>query len=245
MVGVSFESASAELYRLAPNDFTAARNAKMSEARQSGNTALAASLKKLRKPTVGAWLVNLLAQERPQDLERLISLGAELRRGQHGADGEVIRRVSKKKHDVVAELLAEATLMAGSRGQPVSEAAAMDLEATLDAAFADPKAAESVRAGLLTTGLRYSGLGLADPGSEAPDRAAKVERSGVAIAAAKRDLDLANREAARAEAEVEMARHAVATAENDLKGLKAAAALAVRRATDARKRVASAKKKVT
>ncbi len=224
----------AELYRLAPNDFTAARNARVAEARQSGNTALAASLKKLRKPTVGAWLVNLLSQERAQDLERLITLGTELRRGQHRADGEVIRRVSKKKRDAVAKLLAEATLMASNRGQPVSEAAAMDLEATLDAAFADPRAAESVRAGRLTTGLRYSGLGLADPGPEARHRAPKVERSGAAMAAAKRDLELANRDAARADAEVEKARHAVASAEDDLKTLKAAAALAVRRATDAR-----------
>ncbi len=157
----------------------------------------------------------------------------------------MIRRVSKKKHDAVAKLLAEATLMARSRGQPVSEAAAMDLEATLDAAFADPNAAEAVRAGQLTTGLRYSGLGLTDSGSNLPVRTSKVERSGAAMAAAKRELELANREAARADAEVEKTRDAVASAERDLKSLKAAAALAVRRATDARKRAASAKKKVT
>ncbi len=242
---MSFDSLSAELYGLAPNDFTAARNARVSEARQSGSTALAASLKKLHKPTIGAWLANLLAQERAQDLERLITLGTELRRGQHGADGEVIRRASKKKHEAVAKLLAEATLMARSRGQPVSDAAATELEATLDAAFADPKAAESVRAGRLTTALHYSGLGLADSGSDAPVRASKVGRSGAAMAAAKRDLELANRDAARADAEVEKARHAVVSAEDDLTRLKAAAALAVRRATDAHKRAASAKKKVT
>jgi hypothetical protein len=245
LVDVSFESVSAELYGLAPNDFTAARNSRVSEARQSGDTSLAASLKKLHKPTVGAWLVNILARERAQDLERLITFGTELRRGQHGADGEEIRRVSKKKHDAVAKLLAEATLLARNRGQPVSEAAAVDLETTLDAAFADPKAAESVRGGRLTTGLRYSGLGLSDSASEAPVRTSKVEQSGAAMAAAKRELELANREAARADAEVDTARAAVASAESDLKRLKAAADLAVRRATDARKRAASADKKAT
>ena len=79
LVDVSFESVTAELYCLAPNEFTAARNARASEARKAGDSALAASLKELHKPTVGAWLANLLAQERAEDLERLITVGGELR----------------------------------------------------------------------------------------------------------------------------------------------------------------------
>jgi hypothetical protein len=240
---VSFDSLSAELYCLAPSDFTAARNARASEARKAGDPALAASLKELQKPTVGAWLTNLLAHEQAEDLERLIALGGELRRGRNRAGGEVIRRVSKKKQEAVAKLLIEATSMAKSRGQPVSEAAAIDLEATLDAAFADPKAAESVRSGRLTTGLRYSGLGLTDTGSASPVRAPKAGRSASAMAA-KRDLESANREAVRADAEAERARRAVALAENDLKRLKTTAALAVRRATDAHKKASAAEKKL-
>jgi hypothetical protein len=241
---VSFESVIAELYRLAPNDFTAARNARASEAREAGDTALGTSVKSLRKPTFGAWLANLLARERSEDLERLITLGSELRRGQNRADGALIRSVSKKKQGAIAKLVSEAKSMAASRGQPVSESAVLDLEATLDAAFADAEAAESVRAGRLTTALHYSGLGLADTGSESPLRASQVERSGAAKAAAKRDLELAKREAERADAEAEKARRAVALAEDDLKRLKAAAVLAVRRATDAHKRASAAKKKV-
>jgi hypothetical protein len=215
----------------------------VSEARKSGDPALAAALKELHKPTVGAWLTNLLARERPEDLERLIALGDELRKGQNRADGEVIRGVSKKKQEAVAKLVFEANSMAKRRQQSVSEAAATDLEATLDAAFADPKAAESVRAGRLSTALRYSGLGLADTGSAPPVRATKADRSASARAVAKRDLEEANREAERADAEAEQARRAVAVAENDLKGLKATAALAVRRAANAHKKASAAKKK--
>jgi hypothetical protein len=216
----------------------------VSEARKEGDTALAASLKELHKPTVGAWLANLLAHERADDLDRLITLGGELRREQNRGEGELIRRASKKKQEAVAKLLFEAKSMAKSRGQPVSEAAAIDLEATLDAAFADPQAAEAVRAGRLTTALHYSGLGLADAGSAALVRASKVERSRSATAAAKRDLELANREAKHADADAEKAQHAVARAEEDLKRLKASATLAVRRANDAHKRASAAKKKV-
>jgi hypothetical protein len=241
---VSYESVTDELYRLAPNDFTAARNARVSEARKAGDSVLATSLKELHKPTVGAWLANLLAQERPEELQSLIALGDELRRGQNRADGEMIRRVSKKKQEAVAKLLSEANTMAKRRRHPVSGAAAMDLEATLDAVFADPKAAESVRAGRLTTALRYSGLGLADTASASAVRASKVDNSASAAAAAKRDLEEAEREAQRADAEAEKARRAVALAENELKRLKATAAVAVRRATGAHKRASAAKKRV-
>jgi hypothetical protein len=243
---VSFESESADLYVLAPNDFTAARNTSVSEARKDGDTALATSLKKLRKPTVGAWLANLLARERAEELERLITLGGELRKGHNRADGELIRAVSRQKQDAIATLLSDANSMARSRGQSVSEAASTDLESTLDAAFADPKAAETVRAGRLTTALHYSGLGLADTGSASPTRvSSKVDRSNSAILGARRDLELARNEAARADAEFEKARRAVAMAESDLKRLKAAAAVADRRASDARKRVSSAEKKLS
>jgi hypothetical protein len=143
----------------------------------------------------------------------------------------------------VTKLLVEAKSMAKSRRQPVSEAAAMDLEATLDAAFADPKAAEAVRASQLTTALHYSGLGLADSASASPVRASRAEPSGAATAAAKRDLELANREAERAHVEAEKARQAVALAEDDLKRLKTTAALAVRRAADAHKKASVAKKR--
>jgi hypothetical protein len=240
---VDLEDISEELYRLAPRDFTGVRDERVSEARISGNTKLAASLKRLHKPTVGAWLANLLAHERTEDLDHLIRLGAELRR-EHSADGERIRRVSKAKQDAIALLLREAKTMAGHLRQPVSGAAAADLEATLDAAFADSKAAESVRAGRLTTALHYSGLGFADMGANSSARRSPAKRPGAEAAAASRELELANRDALRADAELDKARDAVAAAEDHLKRLRAEAALAARRAKDARKRASAANKRV-
>jgi hypothetical protein len=240
---VDFEDVSEELYRLALHDFTAVRDVRESEARKSGDTKLADSLKRLHKPTVGAWLANLLAHDRTEDLEHLIRLGAELRREKH-ADGELIRRVSKEKQDAIAELLREAKTMAAHLRQPVSGAAATDLEATLDAAFADSKAAESVHAGRLTTALHYSGLGFADMGTDTSACKSSAKRTGAESAAASRELELANRDALRADANLDKARDAVAAAEDDLKRLKAEAALAVRRAKDAHKRASAANKKV-
>ena len=196
---MDLESATQELYGLAPTQFTAARDAKASEARQTGSSELAASLKKLRKPSVGAWLANLLVLGQSKDIERLIELGAELRSPKRKLEGEEIRRVSKEKGDVVSKLVREARSRALRTDQSVSAAAIQELEGTLEAAFADPEAAESLRGGRLSRGLHYSGLGFtAQTGSGSPSRR-KGPASGRSSGSeddqitAKRNLAKANR----------------------------------------------------
>jgi hypothetical protein len=247
---MDLESASQELYGLAPNEFTAARDAKTSEARNAGCQELASSLRRLRKPSVGAWLANLLVLEHARDVERLLALGVELRAPKHHPDGEHIRRVSKEKGDAVAKLVREARSKASRMGQPVSAAALQELEGTLEAAFADPQAAESLRGGRLISGLHYSGLGLAaQPQIGSLPRtkgsaSARSPRSGADQVTAKRDLEKANRGVEQADAEVATARRAVAVAADELKRLKSAEAVAVRRSRKARDKASAAKKKL-
>ena len=247
---MDLESAAQELYGLAPSQFTAARDAKVSEARKAGYTELASSLKELRKPSVGAWLANLLVRGQSRDVERLIDLGCELQAPKHKLEGDQIRRVSKEKGDAVSKLVREARSKSSRMGQPASGAALQELEATLEAAFADPQAAESLRRGRLSRGLRYSGLGFAAQPQNGPlERAkgstsARRSRPGADQVAAQRDLENANRDLERADDEVAKARRAVAAAEDELKRLKSAEALAVRRSKQAHDRASTAKKKL-
>jgi hypothetical protein len=247
---MDLERASQDLYGLAPNQFVAARDAKSSEARQAGRPDLASALKKLRKPSVGAWLANLLALEEPTDVERLIDLGVKLRAPNHKVDGEEIRRVSKEKGDAVSKLVRDARSMATRIGQPVSAAALQELEATLEAGFADAQAAERLREGRLSGGLHYSGLGFPaqiETGSPSRTKGAastQGSRSEGAQIAARRNLEKANREVEQADAEVKKARKAVAETADQLTRLKSAEALAVRRSKDAHVRAVAAKKKL-
>jgi|ERR1700683_3644623 len=248
---MDLESATQELYGLAPTQFTAARDAKASEARQTGSSELAASLKKLRKPSVGAWLANLLVLGQSKDIERLIELGAELRSPKRKLEGEEIRRVSKEKGDVVSKLVREARSRASRTDQSVSAAAIQELEGTLEAAFADPEAAESLRGGRLSRGLHYSGLGFtAQTRSGSPLRR-KGPASGRSSGseddqiAAKRNLAKANREAVdEADAHLGRARQAVAEAAHELIRLKSVEAEAVQRAKEARAQASTAGKKI-
>lgn len=200
-----------ELYGLLPTEFTATRDRRSTEARQAGDRELAATIKRLKRPSVGAWLANLLVRRRGQEVERLLELGASLRDAQERLAGEQMRALSQQRQLVVLALVQEARGLARESGQAVSEATARELQETLEAALADPAAADALRAGRLTASLSYSGLGMA--GGEAGRDTKETE----AVAAALRDAEAAvstarhrdedrARELQRAEAELETVR---------------------------------------
>ncbi|HEY6471671.1 MAG TPA: hypothetical protein VIY26_02180 [Acidimicrobiales bacterium] len=243
----------AELYALPPKEFTAARDARASEAQSAGDKDLAASLKQLRKPSIGAWMANMLVRRQPREIEQLIELGESLRTARN-LDGAKIRAATKQKQEMVTKLARQARAIATRQSHPVSQAADIELEATLDAAFADPKSAQLLREGDLTTALHYSGLGFG-PATKGDERAPTSRGSarggssaGAANAAqvskAKRDVEQARRDAGRADAEVEKAQQAVTATEADLKRLRAALTVAVRQATKAHEHAAEAEKRL-
>ena len=247
---MDLESATQELYGLPPTQFTAARNARATEARKAGEPEVAASLKELRKPSAGAWLANLLVRERPKEIENLIELGNSLRAPKKKLGGHEIRKVSKEKVGAASKLVRHAKSRALELGHPASISVVGELETTLDAAFADPQAAEVLRQGRLTSGLRYSGLGFTaqtqsgvSPGTKVSG-SARSSRSEADQIAAKRNLDRANQEAEHADAHVEEARRVVKKAAAELSRLMSAEALAVGRSKEAHAQVSAAKKKL-
>ncbi|HZG95712.1 MAG TPA: hypothetical protein VEZ46_13480, partial [Mycobacteriales bacterium] len=67
-----------ELYGLPPEEFVTRRDALARELRSSDRGA-SAEIKALRRPTVGAWLVNQLARAEAEALDELLETGAALR----------------------------------------------------------------------------------------------------------------------------------------------------------------------
>jgi hypothetical protein len=232
-----------ELYGLPLSEFTAARNARALEARRAGDGDLAEALKRLRKPSTGAAVANLLVREQPQEIERLIELGANLR-GARNLDGARIRRATGEKADAVRKLLRQAKSIGKRAGLTLSPSVEQELETTLDAAFSDPDSAQSLREGCLTTTLHYSGLGFgADEtirGSAARSRGSSRAQDGPETAKAKHHLEQARIEAKQAAFDVERAQLAVKTAEAELARLRAALTVAQRRATKADEKASNA-----
>jgi hypothetical protein len=248
---VDLTTIAAQLYGLPPKEFTAARDARASEARTAGEKDLASSLKQLRKPSVGAWMANMLVRRQPREIEQLVELGETLRAARN-LDGAQIRAATKEKQDAVTKLVRQARAIATRADQSVSQATEIELEATLDAAFADAKSAHSLRQGDLTTALHYSGLGFgpakkADEPATTSRGSARVggrAASRAQLTKAERDVQQARRDAERADADVEKAKHAVTSAEADLKRLRAALTVATRQASKAHEHTAGAEKRL-
>ena len=156
-----------ELYAADPAEFTATRTEREKQAKAAGDKELAKQIGRLRKPTVTAWLANLLVRERPDSLRPLTELGGQLQRAQQAMRGDAMRELSRQRHKLIYALVQEARSLAADVGQRVTEQVARELEQTLQAALADPDAAETLLAGRLTTALEHTGFG---PQSATPPR---------------------------------------------------------------------------
>ncbi|MGW0248079.1 hypothetical protein ACWDYH_15750 [Nocardia goodfellowii] len=152
-----------DLYGLDPAEFVAARTAQVAAAKESGDKALATAIGKLRKPTVTAWTVNLLARAAPEDVNALLQLGAALRSAQRELSGDQLRALTTQRQQVVNTLAKRAGALAAERGHPVNETVLREVGQTLNAALADDEVAEQVHTGTLTTAATYEGFGPEGP----------------------------------------------------------------------------------
>jgi hypothetical protein len=234
------EQVAGELYALSPDDFRAARDERAAQARDSGDKTLARAITALRRPAVSAWLVNLLAREESAQMSELLALGEALRDAQEALDGARLRELSPQRRELVAAMVSEAKQLADRAGRTVSLQVEREVEATLQAALADPDAAAAVSAGQLASPLSYAGLG----GGEAVPLRPHPKREGAAPAPARKQkqpaerkiagqgtppADLAERRAAREAAQQE-AREAAAAERKEREA--AAARQAVQDAAD-------------
>lgn len=147
------------LYALPPEEFVPARDDQVGEARSRGDRELAKAVARLRRPTRPAWLANLLARHRAEQLEGLISLAAGLAQAQRTLDGAQLRTLSSQRNRAVAAMAREAGRLAQGAGSPATEAQLRELHGILEAALAQPEVAQELRAGRLTRTLRYTGFG--------------------------------------------------------------------------------------
>jgi hypothetical protein len=163
-----------ELYGLPPDEFVPARDDRVAAAKEAGDRDLARALARLRRPTKAAWLANLLARHRTEQLDGLVALARSLAQAQQELDGDALRALSGQRHRAVAAMARDAGRLAARRGEAVSDSLVREVAGILDAALADPAVAEEVRAGRLTKTVRYSGFGPAgdpDAGDGAGDDA--------------------------------------------------------------------------
>lgn len=164
-----FSNAARELYGVEPDEFVETRTRLVRQAKDEGDTALAKRLGGLRRPTVGAWAVNLLARS-ATDLRRLLDVGDELRSA--WASGGGLGDLEERRARLLDALLRTAESLAAESGHPLRDQAVREVEDTLQAATVDAGIAAEVREGTLSrprshTGFVPAGFPMA-PEAEAP-----------------------------------------------------------------------------
>ncbi|MGI8879609.1 MAG: hypothetical protein ACR2KJ_03660 [Jatrophihabitans sp.] len=183
--------ATAELYTAHPDEFVGRRKQLAAEARAAGETAVASAVMALRRPTLGAWLVNRLARVQPRTIEGLVAVGEQLRDAQRSLDAARMRELTAVRRKAVGAAVIEALAAVANR-RP-TESVIEQVRATLDAAVADRDIGTEVTSGALTRAQEWSGFG--DVGPEltvvpapAPRRASTPARRGlVAVPSRKAD----------------------------------------------------------
>src|SRR6185503_7943431 len=163
------------LYGLHPDAFVPARDDAVAEARQAGDRDLARAIARLRRPTRAAWLANLLAHERPDQLDGLLARAGDLASAQRTLDGNALRALSAQRNRRVTAMAREGGRLAAQAGDSATESMVRDLAGILDAALADPAVADEVRSGRLTRTVSYSGFG---PGPGSRTEAAPARGGG-------------------------------------------------------------------
>jgi DNA repair exonuclease SbcCD ATPase subunit len=208
-VGMDLDLVATHLYGLPPREFTSARDAAAAEARASGDRDLAAAVKKMSKPTVSAWLANLLVRKKRREVEQLVALGPSLRDAQNRLAGNDLRRLARQRQELVAALVQWAEKMARQEGERPADATLDELHETLQAALGDEQAAEALLSGRLSKALHSGGLGALDVDVRgAPDRpgqphTARISDNSAEARKASAELDRARRQRMAAEGEVD------------------------------------------
>jgi DNA repair exonuclease SbcCD ATPase subunit len=149
-----------ELYGLPQEEFTPARDAKARELKAEKE--LAAAVKKLKKPSVAAWVVNLFVRREAEQVEQVIAVGTALREAQEGMDGAELRALTRQRRQLTSAVTQQARSLAKDEGLKVTQSVADRVEATLTAAMLDPACAQAVRSGLLTAALSSTGFDSGD-----------------------------------------------------------------------------------
>jgi hypothetical protein len=163
---VDFEEAADALYAAPAADFIATRNELAKQLKADGDQLGSTRLKAMRKPTVAAWVANLVARKLPDEIDDLLALGDEFREATADLDGDRLRDLTPRRHQMLDKLSREAGRLAGEEGQKVSADVGQKLRETLDAALVDPAAGDAVREGRLNSALRHVGFGVVDENGE-------------------------------------------------------------------------------
>jgi len=222
------------LYAEPLTQFTPARDA-AAKASAGDDKDLAAAIKRLKKPSVAAWALNLLVRREADQIDQVLALGESLREAAESMSGDDLRALTRQRRQLTGALAGTARDLAREQDVRLTSAVVDQVEGMLTAAMLDPVAAGVVRSGLVLTAFTSTGVSELDVaavcavpdalGDDVAHRASATERPAPSLHLVPED-DRVRREAAadaveEADRSVEEARAELAEVEGTVKDLQA------------------------
>ena len=157
-------SEAVELYRLALEEFTSARDKLAKELKQGGDAKAAAAVKALRRPSNAAWALNQVAANHPDVVADVLDAGDDLRRASDEGDRATIVAAAKAERAARDAAADAAMRVLDADGTPGGSGVRQQVLDTLHAAEVDEAVAAALRSGTLdkayaSTGFDFGGRG--------------------------------------------------------------------------------------
>jgi hypothetical protein len=236
-----------ELYREHPGGFVAARNRLVKELRAGGDRDEADRMKKLRRPTVAAWLINRAALESPARLEEFAEASRQLEDAQARAlegkdEGAAAWRAAVERGRVATDAVIDLAESVGrDAGEPAGARVLELVGETLRAATGDPELRERVLRGRLER--EQSAATLGTPAGTPPPRRTAASAKRRDRVQARRDLERLQGELAEATAREERLGAQVERATQALREEKTRLADSRRRTADLKRKLKAAERR--
>jgi hypothetical protein len=192
--GIPVEERIDALYREHPEGFVAGRDRLVKEVRAAGDRGEADRIKRLRRPSVAAWLINRTALSSPKPLEDYAEASRRLEKAQgralegHEAGAGEWRAAAAREREASAAVVESAESLAREAGHSVNQRVLELVSETLQAAAGDSDLRDRVLRGRLEREQSATTLGIP---AVAPTR-----RRGSG-SAKRREVELARRELER------------------------------------------------
>ena len=115
-------------------------------------------MKKLKKPSVAAWSINLLVRRESDQIDSVLELAESLRAAAEALDGDELRALTRQRRQLTTALASTARSLAREAGVRLTGPVVEQVEGMLNAAMIDPVAAQAVRTGRVLTAFTSTGV---------------------------------------------------------------------------------------
>jgi hypothetical protein len=237
------------LYREPPEEFVAARDALARELREAGEREAAAKVKKLRRPSQSAWLINRVAIDEPERARELADAATDLIAAQQkmldeGGDASDLRTAADAERKRVQRMVEAARQVAAHHRKPISAEVIERVGQTLQAIGSDPELRERLVRGRVERDHRAATIGLPDSAALAARPRPRKRAESRQVKRARDELVRLREELAASEELRDSQRHAVDEAEAEARRLKLELGKSEAEARELERRIAAAERKL-